>query len=239
MTVYNYRNTGPTYRCLFPEPPPPESVTNCSDGGVLGVIPGIIGSLQALEAIKIIANLGEVMSGKMLLFDGLDGKFRTIKLRPRKEDVGVTELIDYEQFCGTGAHDKDEPLTILDPDKDRISVQDLKNKLDQQEHAPFLLIDVRSKPEMEICSLATALNVPIGDIDKATEDIRDRLANINSKSVFVMCRRGNDSQKAVQKLRRLLNPETDAGISEQIVIKDVIGGLHSWTANIDDQFPCY
>eukprot|EP00095_Tigriopus_kingsejongensis_P007291 snap_masked-scaffold313_size211302-processed-gene-1.4 protein:Tk07291 transcript:snap_masked-scaffold313_size211302-processed-gene-1.4-mRNA-1 annotation:"adenylyltransferase and sulfurtransferase mocs3-like" len=213
LTVYNYQasqwpgttHNGPTYRCLFPEPPPVETVTNCSDGGVLGVVPGLIGTLQALEAMKILAQLGEVCSGRMLLFDGLAGTFRNIKLRPRQTvSDQIQTLIDYEQFCGSQATDKDQPLALLSPEA-RIEVEALKQSLDQPER-DFVLIDVRSQPEMDICRLPGAVNVPMARIShvQQIEQIRNELKSANANRLVVLCRRGNDSQKAVIALKATL-----------------------------------
>ena len=105
LTVYNYRG-GPTYRCLYPQPPAPDTVTNCSDGGVLGAVVGVIGSLQALETIKILGGPGPSYSGVMMVYDGLEGRVRNIKLRARRENSGVSELVDYVQFCGAAPTDK-------------------------------------------------------------------------------------------------------------------------------------
>jgi len=111
LTVYNYQG-GPTYRCLYPNPPPPETVTNCSDGGVVGAVVGVMGCLQALEAIKILAGPGPSFSGVMMVYDGLEGRVRNMKLRGRREGSDVTSLVDYVQFCGAAATDK-EPLKFL------------------------------------------------------------------------------------------------------------------------------
>lgn len=233
LTVYNYQCRGPTYRCLFPEPPPPETVTNCSDGGVVGVVPGIIGSLQAQEAMKIIAEIGQVLSGKLLLFDALSCRFTTVKLRPRSDKADAIEkLIDYEQFCGAKATDKDHALTLL-TDEERISVEKYQ-KISQQskEKKKHLLIDVRSEPEMNICQLDQAINVPLSDIDK--KETIDRLNGLieNEKidQLILVCRRGNDSQKAVKSLKQKF---------PSLMIKDIIGGLYAWSAKIDSNFPTY
>ncbi len=225
-----YMQEGPTYRCLFPDPPPASTVTNCSEGGVLGVVPGVIGVLQALEAIKIIADVGEVMAGKLLIFDGLQGSFRAVKLRPRQlEGQEIHKLIDYEQFCGAGAHDKDEPLQLLQPD-DRISPETLKEKISGGEKQ-FALLDVRSKPEMDICSLPGSFNVPMGDLERGkTDEITSKLEGEKTELV-VVCRRGNDSQRAVMLLKPLL--------SDSVKIRDVRGGLHAWAKDVDDKFPVY
>ncbi|PIK54760.1 putative adenylyltransferase and sulfurtransferase MOCS3-like, partial [Apostichopus japonicus] len=164
----------PCYRCLFPRPPPPETVTNCSDGGVLGVVPGIMGNLQALEAIKIITGLKASFVQKLLLFDGLYGSFRSIKLRARKKDCSVcgetptvTGLIDYESFCGAGPSDKCMLLHILTPEE-RVTAKQLKEHLGS--NSPPLLIDVRPPVEFDICHLPNSCNIPLNTIKKESAE---------------------------------------------------------------------
>lgn len=228
LTVYNYKG-GPCYRCIFPQPPPPETVQNCGDGGVLGAITGVIGSLQSMEVLKILLNHSEVLAGKLLLYDGAVASFRTIKLRGKREfcdvcsaEPKITKLIDYVQFCGMAATDKDSGLNLLS-DSERISVQNY-NKI-EQEH---ILIDVRSANEFEICKLRNSINVPIKTLlaGKIDDELKSEM---EQKEVFVVCRRGNDSQLAVRHLSEKLN----------VRAKDLIGGLHSWTRNIDENFPIY
>ncbi|XP_022333383.2 adenylyltransferase and sulfurtransferase MOCS3-like [Crassostrea virginica] len=242
LTVYGHRD-GPCYRCLYPKPPPPETVTNCSDGGVLGVVPGIIGSMQALEAIKIASGMGSSFCQKMLLFDGQEGTFRTIKLRPRQPDCIVcgqrpviTELIDYQQFCGSQPDDKEKSLNLLGKE-DRINVKEYKQILDQgRKH---LLVDVRAPVEMEICQLpAEVYNLPVTCVDREESLARLR-SHILAQSagdqplpVYVVCRRGNDSQIAVQKLKNHFK-------SDSIQFKDITGGLHAWAKHVDTNFPVY
>jgi len=157
LTVYNFQG-GPTYRCLYPTPPPPSAVTNCSDGGVLGVIPGVIGVMQALEAIKIITQDTSSLSGKLLLFDGQESRFRTVKLRPRTEDGGkINQLIDYVQFCGSGATDKDEGISILDKSQ-RLTASQLNDRMPVEN---FLLVDVRLDTEFEIAALPGKVQNPL------------------------------------------------------------------------------
>lgn len=227
---------GPTYRCLYPEPPPPETVTNCSDGGVLGVVPGVIGVLQALETIKVLTGVGQVLSGKLLLFDGLSGSFRTIKLRGRKDEevAKIKALIDYEQFCGAGADDKDQPVRLLEP-SERISVQELDQMLSGQDDTTkdFVLVDVRTRPELDICALPKSVNVPMADLTKASglDQVRLSLESGQTRTVIALCRRGNDSQKAVRLLKDLL--------PSSIQVKDVQGGLYAWQKHINHDFPIY
>lgn len=155
LTIYNFQDS-PCYRCLFPVPPPSETVTNCADGGVLGVIPGIIGCLQALEVVKIIIGQEPAYSGKLLLMDGLSGSFRSVKLRSKQTSCAVcgnhptiTRILDdYPQFCGSGVVDKLPMINII-PEKDRITVfeyEDLKTK-------QHLLLDVRESMQFDICAL--------------------------------------------------------------------------------------
>lgn len=165
--MYN-QNSGPCYRCIFPTPPPPETVTNCGDGGVIGAVPGVIGTLQALEAIKLILSLDGILSGRLLLFDGTQTLFRTVKLRGKRENCDVcsetptiTKLIDYEQFCGMNASDKDTKLNVLDS-SDRITANQYNSIV--QEKRNHILIDVRNSNEYGICNIPHSINIPIKDI---------------------------------------------------------------------------
>lgn len=238
LTVYNF-NGGPCYRCLFPNPPPPETVTNCGDGGVLGAITGVIGALQALETIKIILGNAGVLSGRLLLFDGHQSTFRNLKLRSKKADcvacsdnASLTKLIDYEQFCSMKATDKDSHLSLLAP-HERISVREYKELADN--NVRHLLIDVRGANQFEICQLPTSINIPIDDIlkDRRTSELAQMAAGSGNVPVFVVCRRGNDSQLAVRHLVPLFREQ---GLEPP---KDISGGLHAWTHQIDSEFPIY
>ncbi|GFR88574.1 adenylyltransferase and sulfurtransferase MOCS3 [Elysia marginata] len=247
LTVYNC-DGGPCYRCLFPQPPPPETVTNCSEGGVIGVVPGIIGSMQALEAIKIASGIGSSYTQRLLLFDALDGTFRSVKLRPRSptcivcgNEPSITQLIDYIQFCGAAASDKEKELTVLDQ-QFRINAKEYQAMLTCGE--PHLLLDVRPEVELGICQLPHAsLNIPLAifnkDASKATKQvlqwIRDleekkqefeqqqesslshshdaakALGNNHSPTVVCVCRRGNDSQLVVRRLQEELKIQISCG----------------------------
>lgn len=241
LSVFNY--DGPCYRCVFPKPPPPETVTNCGDGGVLGAAVGVIGVLQALEALKIILDMPNILNGKLLLFDGLETKFRSINLRQKNpkcavcgETPTIHELIDYEEFCGAKAHDKDPKLKLLKKEE-RISVEEYNAtlKLGDKSH---LLIDVRSPEEFRICHLKNSVNIPLKDIhnNSTVELIKEKIQKLEgidkNVEIFVMCRRGNDSQKAVIHLRELFK-------TQSLKVKDVIGGIHAWSKKIDSTFPIY
>ncbi|KAH8357265.1 hypothetical protein KR200_009572 [Drosophila serrata] len=233
LTVYNYRN-GPCYRCLYPVPPPKESVTNCGDGGVLGSVTGTIGAMQALEAIKVIVGLGDVLAGRLLIFDGSTSLFRNIRIRNKRPNCHVcsaqpliTQLIDYEMFCGMRANDKEDAHHLLSREE-RLKVKEYQEKLQTQ---PHLLIDVRPPAEFEICQLPGAVNVPLAEIldDSYIKRFGTELED-KELPIILLCRRGNDSQIAVQHVRTRFPMHS---------IRDLIGGLHAWTKKVDPSFPIY
>jgi len=233
VTVYNY-NSGPCYRCLFPTPPPAETVTRCSDGGVIGTVTGIIGCVQAMEAIKVASRVGETLSGRLLLYDGLYGTFRTVKLRPKQpnceicsENPKMTHLIDYPQFCGAPYSDKAEKIeTSIDP----TLVVDSKEyeKVFRNREKSHILLDVREEVQFNICALPNAWNIPLDNLEKRIDDVRAQSQD-NLVPVYVVCRRGWDSQTAVEML-------CEKGLKN---IYHIEGGLVSWTAHIDPTFPTY
>lgn len=232
LTVYNFHG-GPCYRCLFPVPPPPETVTNCGDGGVLGAVTGVIGSHQALEAIKVALDMGDTLSGRLLLFDGMKSMFRNIKLRAKRKDCDVcsdnpfvTRLINYEHFCGMRASDKEFSLSILHANH-RMTALEYK-ELAKEQH---ILIDVRSPVEFEMCRLDNSINIPLKHIldDSQITDIQS-LVQCDKMPVVVLCRRGNDSQIAVEHLRNKL---------KSCSVKDIRGGLYAWQKAVDPSFPIY
>ncbi|KAF4802076.1 Adenylyltransferase and sulfurtransferase MOCS3 [Turdus rufiventris] len=248
LVVYNHGG-GPCYRCLFPQPPPPDTVTNCADGGVLGVVTGIIGCLQALEVLKIASGMGCSYHRYMLMFDALEGRFRHIKLRPRKAECAVcgdtpsiTCLQDYEAFCGSCATDKCRAVQLL-PAAARISVQQYKQLLDAA--VPHVLLDVRPQVEADICRLQHALHIPLRRLQdrdqQALQLLRERIGEEKRRTdgqtslpVYVICKLGNDSQKAVKVLQEL--PAEEFG---SVLAKDIKGGLMAWAAKIDSTFPQY
>lgn len=244
LTVYNYDETTPCFRCLFPKPPPPETVTNCSDGGVLGVIPGIIGSMEALEAIKIVAGIRPSFAGQMLLFDGMSGTFRTIRIRSRRKDCvscgengSIKEdLIDYETFLSTPTcATPGEVLKILLP-FERVSCREYKEQvLDSKIH--HVLIDVRPRVEADIVKLPHAVNIPLAELskDEGFKQFHQLLETNESKTVFVMCRKGNASQKAVRLIKDRLSSLTE----QELEVKDIIGGISVWSEEIDPSLPTY
>ncbi|XP_048332433.1 adenylyltransferase and sulfurtransferase MOCS3 isoform X2 [Ziziphus jujuba] len=243
LTVYNY-NGGPCYRCLFPTPPPTTACQRCSDSGVLGVVPGIIGCLQALEAIKIASAVGEPLTGRMILFDALSARIRIVKIRGRSlqcevcgENATFTrqqfQEFDYEKFTQSPLSTLPVTLNLLQADS-RISSKEFKEKIAKGE--AHVLIDVRPQHHFKIVSLPGSLNIPLPSLEARLSEISATLED-NEKGkysgsgpqIFVVCRRGNDSQRAVQYLHKV-------GFTSA---KDIIGGLEGWARDVDPDFPAY
>src|SRR6266705_6497865 len=216
-TVFAPHLGGPCYRCLFPEPPPPDSVPNCAQAGVLGVLPGIIGMLQAIETIKMIVGVGESLVGRLLHFDALKARFRELNLRRDPEcpvcgeNPTIFSPIDYEQFCG--ARDEEAIPTM--------SAHELKQKMDARE--PFELIDVREGFEYEIARIDGARLIPLGEIaERADELPRDR-------PIVVHCHSGRRSAEAVRLLQQ-------RGFGD---IYNLEGGIDAWSDQVDPGVPKY
>jgi molybdopterin/thiamine biosynthesis adenylyltransferase/rhodanese-related sulfurtransferase len=216
-TVFAPHLGGPCYRCLFPEPPPPDSVPNCAQAGVLGVLPGIIGMLQAIETIKLIVGIGEPLVGRLLHFDALKIKFRELNLRRDPEcpvcgeNPTIFSPIDYEQFCGA-------------PNEDAIptmSAQELKRKMDTREQLE--LIDVREAFEYEIARIDGAKLIPLGEIAERVNELQ------RERPIVVHCHSGQRSAQAV----RLLQQRGFANVY------NLEGGIDAWSDQIDPSVPKY
>ena len=216
-SVFNLTAESPNYRDLFPEPPPPGMVPSCAEGGVVGVLPGIIGVIQATEAVKIITGIGTTLSGRLLLFDALKMSFRELKLRPSPERPQIDALIDYQEFCGVGgsAPGQEEAGAV-----DNISVTELKALLDSGAE-DVLLLDVRNPPEAEIATIPGAVLVPLDQIESgaALEQVRELAAG---KRLYAHCKLGGRSAKALIALKR----EGINGIN-------VAGGIDAWSQEVD------
>src|SRR5258707_245743 len=227
LTVF-YAKEGPCYRCLFPEPPPPGLVPSCAEGGLLGILPGTIGTLQATEAIKLILGIGKPLIGRMILYDALDMSFDSIKLRKNPkcpvcgEHPTIDHLIDYEQFCGVPAHDRSvfKEQNALKNVKS-ITVADLKAQLDAG--SPLVLLDVREPHELEISAFENAINIPKGQVlSRAAEIPRDT-------QVVVTCKTGQRSRDSIIALQA-------AGFTNLVNLK---GGINAWAKEIDKSLPTY
>lgn len=215
---------GPCYRCMFPEPPPPGLVPSCAEGGVLGILPGVVGTLQATEAIKLILGAGESLVGRFLLFDALKMRFRELKVRRDPEcpvcgdHPTITAPIDYDQFCGITPAAPAAPVTAESGD---VTVEQLKDRLDGQE--AFLLVDVREQREFEICRIPGSVLIPLGELPA-------RLAELDGHDdVVVHCKSGARSAKAVALLR-------DRGYSQA---RNLRGGILAWIDRVDPTLPRY
>ena len=217
---------GPCYRCLYPEPPPPGLVPSCAEGGVLGILPGVIGTLQATEAIKVILGVGAPLIGRFLIFDALKMRFRELKLRKDPDcpvcgdHPTVTQLVDYEQFCGI-APAATAAASSSTEDADEATVEELKTRLDR--HESFLLLDVREPQEFEICRIPGSVLIPLGDLPSRLSELEGR------DDMIVHCKSGVRSGKAVSLLR-------EAGYSKARNLK---GGILAWINRIDPTLPKY
>ncbi len=222
-TVFNLDADSPNYRDLFPEPPPPGMVPSCAEGGVVGVLPGIIGVIQATEALKIITGIGTTLSGRLLLFDALQMKFRELKLRPDPDRPVIEKLIDYQEFCGVGgtAPGQEEAGAVIS-----ISVKELQALL-AGDVSGLVLVDVRNPPEVEIAAIPGALLIPLDRIEsgEAVEEVR-RLAD--GKTLYVHCKMGGRSAKALIALAR-----------HGIEGVNVAGGINAWSQEVDPSVPLY
>ncbi|KIY63543.1 hypothetical protein CYLTODRAFT_426032 [Cylindrobasidium torrendii FP15055 ss-10] len=236
LCVYNATPTTPCYRCLFPIPPAPETMGSCSETGILGAVTGVIGNLQALEAIKLATGLYQ--SGEkptMLIFNALSPTlFRTVKLRSRKEDciacgvegkrVGSIKDTDYVQFCGGPAPDWIERGMVSGISGTRATAAELNEAI--QKGQAVTVVDVRPRTEFGICALPGSMNVPIKEL------VADPSSHLPANGdVYVVCRLGNDSQIGADALRSV------AGNGS--TIKDVVGGLRAWSQKVDGKFPVY
>lgn len=215
-----YAKEGPCYRCLYPEPPPPGLVPSCAEGGVLGVLPGVIGTIQATEVVKLIIGQGEPLIGRLLLYDALEMSFTTLKLRKNPDCVicsdhpSVTHLIDYDQFCGVLPHE-------VETQGLEITVKELKAKLDSAGRN-MILIDVREPHELEISKIDRAQLIP-------KNDLPDHLKELDSTKEYVLlCKTGVRSLDAAKLMKA-------AGFR----VKSVRGGINAWAREIDPSLPTY
>lgn len=222
-TVFNYEG-GPNYRDLYPEPPPPGLVPSCAEGGVLGILPGIIGIIQATEAIKIILGQGTTLSGRLLLFNSLDMKFRELKLRPNPERPVIEKLVDYQEFCGIPQAQAAEAEQKANMEE--MTVQDLKQLLDSGSD-DFVLLDVRNPHEYEIARIPGSVLIPLSEIESG-EAIPKVKELLNGHRLIAHCKMGGRSAKALGFLQ-------EAGISGT----NVTGGITAWSREIDSSVPEY
>ncbi len=218
-----YAKEGPCYRCLFPEPPPPGLVPSCAEGGVLGVLPGTIGTLQATEALKVLLGIGEPLIGKLLLYNALDMTFDFVKLKKNPNcrvcgpNADIKELIDYEEFCGVPSHDHEETSAVGAHD---ISVKELSERV-KSNH--LKLLDVREPHELEISRIPNAVNIPLGQL-------AGRLSELDSaEDMVIFCKSGSRSMRGLELL-------ASAGFKK---VKNLKGGINAWAREVDTNLPIY
>jgi sulfur-carrier protein adenylyltransferase/sulfurtransferase len=214
---------GPCYRCLYPEPPPPGLVPSCAEGGVLGILPGLIGVIQATEVIKLILGAGDPLIGRLLLVDALGMKFRELKLRKNPECPAcgthrtITKLIDYNEFCGIRGEEEKKPVDAGIPE---MQVEELKRRLDAGEE--LFILDVREPHEYQICNLGGYL-IPLNDLPKRVNELD------SSREIVAHCKMGGRSAKAVQFLRQ-------SGFTK---VHNLVGGITAWADRVDPKVPKY
>lgn len=216
---------GPCYRCLYPEPPPPGLVPSCAEGGVLGILPGLIGVVQATEAVKLILGTGEPLVGRLVLYDALAMRFRELKLRRNPEcpvcgdHPTIKELIDYHQFCGvpSPAQEAEKPKEV----EGEITPVEVKSKIDRGDS--FVLIDVREPHEYQICSIPQAKLIPLGELPKRVSELS------TADEIVAHCKSGVRSGKAVDFLKQ-------AGFRR---VRNMKGGILAWSDTVDSSVPKY
>jgi molybdopterin/thiamine biosynthesis adenylyltransferase/rhodanese-related sulfurtransferase/molybdopterin converting factor small subunit len=215
---------GPCYRCLYPEPPPPGLVPSCAEGGVLGILPGLIGIVQATEAVKLILGTGEPLVGRLLLYDALAMRFRELKLRRNPEcpvcgdHPTITALIDYQQFCGVGVQDA---VPVPGSKEGEIEPQQVKHMLEHGDR--FLLLDVREPHEYLICNIPGAKLIPLGELPKRVNELDTAV------DIVVHCKSGMRSAKACDFLRQ-------SGFRK---VRNMTGGILAWSEKVDPSVPKY
>jgi molybdopterin/thiamine biosynthesis adenylyltransferase/rhodanese-related sulfurtransferase len=221
-TVFDAKK-GPCYRCLYPDPPPPGMVPSCAEGGVLGILPGLIGVTQATEAIKVILGEGEPLIGRLLTVDTMGMNFRTLKIRKDPEcpvcgeNPSITEPIDYEMFCGVSAINDTKPAA----EESDINVHQLQNMIQKGEE--LNLIDVRQPNEWDICHLSEATLIPLDTLNERVTELD------TSKEYVVMCRSGARSRKAIGYLKEM-------GFTK---LRNLDGGILAWADEIDPTMAKY
>ena len=212
---------GPCYRCLYPEPPPPGVVPSCAEGGVLGILPGLLGVIQATEVIKLILGNGDSLIGRLLLVDALAMKFRELKLRKNPDcpvcgkNPTITKLIDYQEFCGIRGEEAPAEVTTSE-----MEVEELKQRLDRGDD--LFILDVREPHEYQICNIGGHL-IPLGDLPKRVNELD------TSREIVAHCRSGVRSAKAVNFLRQ-------AGFKK---VHNLAGGILAWADRVDPSMPKY
>lgn len=222
-TVF-YPGQGPCYRCLYPEPPPPGEVPSCAEGGVLGILPGIVGLIQATECIKLIIGQGKSLVGRLLIFNALEMSFREVRLRRQKncpvcgDNPTVTQLIDYQEFCGLGRGQEEQQSSSTQWD---ITPNELKEAMSNGKK--IVLVDVREKEEWDICRIPGAKLIPLSTLPQQMSELD------TADDIVLHCHHGSRSMKALQFLNKM-------GFQK---LKNLRGGIDAWSVQVDPAVPRY
>ena len=218
---------GPCYRCLYPEPPPPGMVPSCAEGGVLGILPGIIGVIQATEAIKLLLEKGDLLVGRLLLFDALKMRFREVKLKKDPacplcgKNPTVTNLIDYEAFCGIRGQEEPAGATVASDGVTEVEPAEVKALMDKKDR--LFILDVREPQEYQICHIPDAHLIPLGELAGRVHELD------SSERIFVHCHHGPRAHRAIQFLQ-------SAGFRK---VAHIRGGIDAWAEEVDPTMPRY
>ncbi len=217
---------GPCYRCWYPEPPPPGLVPSCAEGGVLGVLPGIMGTLQAMETIKLILGIGQPLKNRVMLFDALQMKFRELKLRKNPDcpvcgtHPTIKHLIDYQEFCGMRAVEEAQPVPEIAGMK-QITALELKDEIDAGK--PLVIVDVREPNEYQICRIPNSILIPLGELPKRAHELSPE------QDIVVHCKMGGRSAQALDYLQK-------SGFKK---VRNLEGGILAWSDEVDPSVPKY
>lgn len=221
VSVFNRGPASPDYRDLVPEPPPPDLVPSCADGGVMGVMPGLIGLIQATEVIKVLAEIGDPLDGRLLLVDGLSMRFRELRLQRRPARTSITGLVDYQAFCNAAETKRGEESTAVNS----ISVRELSALMAQG--SEWVLIDVRNPAEADVAVIEGAQLVPLATIENG-EGVETVRSLADTRPIYVHCKMGGRSARAVELLAQ-----------HGIDATNVTGGINAWSQEVDASVPVY
>jgi len=222
-SVFDARR-GPCYRCLYPEPPPPGAVPSCAEGGVLGILPGIVGLVQATETLKLLTGLGEPLHGRLLHYDALEMEWRTFGMQKDPscpicgERPTIRELVDYEGFCGMPAREASEDIALPRSSPGRVASR-------RESGESLVMLDVREAEELEKAHLDDTIWIPVGELEARM----DELAAVKDDPIVVFCHHGGRSERAVRLLR-------ERGFSR---VENLDGGIEAWSLTVDPTVPRY
>ncbi len=216
-SVFNLNEDSPNYRDLVPEPPPPGLVPSCAEGGVIGVLPGIIGTIQATEAIKIILGIGQILDGRLLLFNALDMKFKELHLKKDYSLPTINKLVNYDDSCNLNKYEIDQSIDVME-----------FSKIYQMSDKQFILIDVRTIEEREICYIDNSIHIPLADLESDSKILDQLEEQSRNRHIYIYCKMGSRSRRAVELLNSL-----------NINATNINGGIIDWIKKVDKTLCLY